>query len=195
MELSNDRFHMTENTAGTDTHSTTATKSANGKENPASGEPRFLCDEMLRGLARWLRAAGYDTKTAEAGSADGVLLQQAYDEQRYLLTLDRKITQQNRSGANVIVLTCNNTDSCAHVLAQEMAINWLFRPFTRCLLCNSRLKTADPAMLRQVPKQSRPLADPLLYCPHCNKIYWDGSHVARMRQRLQKWANRNGSGE
>ncbi|NIO40077.1 MAG: hypothetical protein GTO41_07735, partial [Burkholderiales bacterium] len=22
---------------------------------------RFLCDEMLKGLARWLRAAGYDT--------------------------------------------------------------------------------------------------------------------------------------
>jgi hypothetical protein len=29
--------------------------------------PRFLCDEMLHGLGRWLRAAGYDTVIAESG--------------------------------------------------------------------------------------------------------------------------------
>jgi len=26
-----------------------------------NGEPRFFCDDHLRRLARWLRAAGYDT--------------------------------------------------------------------------------------------------------------------------------------
>jgi hypothetical protein len=32
---------------------------------PGAGrELRFLCDEMLRGLGRWPRAAGYDTVIA-----------------------------------------------------------------------------------------------------------------------------------
>jgi hypothetical protein len=29
--------------------------------------PRFLCDEMLHGLGRWLRAAGYETVIAKGG--------------------------------------------------------------------------------------------------------------------------------
>ena len=29
--------------------------------------PRFLCDEMLKGVGRWLRAAGYDTVIAAGG--------------------------------------------------------------------------------------------------------------------------------
>jgi uncharacterized protein len=35
-----------------------------------NGELRFLCDEMLRGLGRWLRAAGYDTVIADGGIAN-----------------------------------------------------------------------------------------------------------------------------
>lgn len=166
---------------------TATTITAGPPNNPAAGEPRFLCDEMLRGLARWLRAAGYDTETADTGSDDRSLLQRAYDEQRLLLTRDRELMQHNRAGASVVVLNCNDTDSCAHALSQQMAINWLLRPFTRCLLCNTPLMRADPDMLGHVPKQSRQLADPLLYCPTCNKIYWDGSHVTRMRQKLQNW--------
>jgi hypothetical protein len=33
-------------------------------------ERRFLCDEMLVGLGRWLRIAGYDTVIAERGRND-----------------------------------------------------------------------------------------------------------------------------
>ncbi|RFA27009.1 hypothetical protein CAI21_15770 [Alkalilimnicola ehrlichii] len=32
--------------------------------------PRLLCDEMLLRLARWLRAAGYDTALAVSGMQD-----------------------------------------------------------------------------------------------------------------------------
>lgn len=50
---------------------------------------RFLCDEMLLGLAKWLRAAGYDTTVAKAGLTDRELLQEAVTEDRILLTRDR----------------------------------------------------------------------------------------------------------
>lgn len=35
---------------------------------------RLLCDEMLKGIGRWLRAAGYDTAIAQDGVADEDLL-------------------------------------------------------------------------------------------------------------------------
>ena len=39
---------------------------------------RFLCDEMLVGLGRWLRIAGYDTAIADRGRRDRDLVEQAH---------------------------------------------------------------------------------------------------------------------
>ena len=52
---------------------------------------RFLCDEMLARLCRYLRAAGYDAALASDGIRDRVLLQQCQAEARRFLTLDRRI--------------------------------------------------------------------------------------------------------
>ena len=51
---------------------------------------RFLCDAMLGGLAKWLRAAGYDTYYASEGTdvSDRSLTQKALEERRVLLTSD-----------------------------------------------------------------------------------------------------------
>ena len=40
---------------------------------------KLLCDEMLKGLARWLRAAGHDTELAEDGTSDRALINHARD--------------------------------------------------------------------------------------------------------------------
>ncbi|MDX6381183.1 MAG: uncharacterized protein QOI57_2207, partial [Rubrobacteraceae bacterium] len=52
---------------------------------------KFLCDAMLGGLAKWLRAAGYDTYYARDGTdiSDGSLVRMALEEGRVLLTSDR----------------------------------------------------------------------------------------------------------
>ncbi len=46
--------------------------------------PRFLCDEMLGRLCRYLRAAGYDALLANGGRGDAELLRQCLEEGRYL---------------------------------------------------------------------------------------------------------------
>jgi uncharacterized protein with PIN domain len=52
---------------------------------------RLLCDEMLRGLGRWLRAAGYDTVIAKGGLPDRTLAERRTEEDRVLLTKDRDL--------------------------------------------------------------------------------------------------------
>src|SRR5262245_33952175 len=49
--------------------------------------PRFACDAMLGGLARWLRAAGYDASWHE-GIADPELVRLAHAEGRTVLSSD-----------------------------------------------------------------------------------------------------------
>jgi hypothetical protein len=43
---------------------------------------KFLCDVMLARVARWLRAAGYDTALAEVKVLDKELLARAIKEER-----------------------------------------------------------------------------------------------------------------
>jgi hypothetical protein len=64
---------------------------------------RFLCDEILAGLGRWLRIAGYDTAIAARGCRDCDLVEQAHAEQRILLTRDRRLVEIRRANAWTIV--------------------------------------------------------------------------------------------
>src|SRR5947209_12191262 len=52
--------------------------------------PRFACDAMLGGLARWLRAAGYDASWHD-GIDDGELVRLARAEGRTVLSSDDDI--------------------------------------------------------------------------------------------------------
>src|SRR5579871_1928972 len=56
----------------------------------SSPEPRFACDAMLGGLARWLRAAGYDAFW-QYRIDDQELIRRSRDEGRTLLSCDSQI--------------------------------------------------------------------------------------------------------
>jgi len=148
---------------------------------------RFLCDEMLGRLGRWLRAAGYDTVIAEAGQPDRQLLERALHDSRTLLTRDRKLAEFRDAGRCVEIITADTVEQQARELSARHAIDWLHAPFSRCLVCNAPLITADPTRLAEVPPFSRGRVTRLLSCTGCGKLFWDGSHVRRMWTKLNSW--------
>ena len=106
--------------------------------------PRFLCDEMLRGLGRWLRAAGYDTVIAEGGIPDRALAKRCAEEDRVLLTKDRQLAATASGIAPVVLLPGNGIDEAARALRIALDIDWQYAPFTRCLVDNRPLEAAPP---------------------------------------------------
>lgn len=148
---------------------------------------KLLCDEMLRGLARWLRAAGYDTQVADPGNSDQALRAQAMAEGRLLISRDRKFREYRDQADWLVLLQGNTLADNARELTGQLSLDWLHRPFSRCLLCNQPLQNATPAQQSGLPEDVRALPGPILYCPHCNKLYWQGGHVMRMRRHLQHW--------
>jgi uncharacterized protein with PIN domain len=156
---------------------------------PPDNAYRFLCDEMLRKLAHWLRAAGYDTDLANEGESDRSLIEKAVNEKRLLITRDRKLVEFRHAPGTVILLHSNNMHSCAKELQVTLGINWFIKPFSRCLLCNTPLTSADPALIDSVPKQSRGSVTQLFYCNHCDKLYWQGSHTRRLRNLFTQWTD------
>ncbi len=149
---------------------------------------KFLCDGMLARLGRRLRAAGYDTEIAGPSDHDGGLLQRAIDDGRLLLTCDRKMAERRLAAGRVVVLPSNGLDGTARALMDRASIDWLFDPFSRCLMDNSRLRPAHPRDLCRLPRRAREIGRKNVFiCPSCDRIYWPGSHVRRMYEQLRRW--------
>jgi uncharacterized protein with PIN domain len=153
----------------------------------SSVSPRLLCDEMLHGLGRWLRAAGYDTGIAGHGLADRNVFDLAIREARILLTCDREFLSRRDAARHVVMLPARGLDACAQELRSRHGIDWLRAPFTRCLIDNTPLVPADREARSGLPPKARGLPGPIRTCPECARMYWPGSHVRRMHARLSAW--------
>jgi len=147
-----------------------------------------MCDEMLAGLARWLRAAGYDARLAARGQKDEDIVACSRLEDRTILTLDRRFAGKDAS-PNVRHLDSHDLDGQAWQLKETLGIDWLRAPFTRCMMDNTPLKELDETRLERLPAAARRLPGPFRECPTCGRAYWPGSHARRILHRLETWAS------
>jgi uncharacterized protein with PIN domain len=152
-----------------------------------SDEVRFLCDRMLGRLCRWLRAAGYDAAMAQPGDTDRTLVLSAREQGRLLLTRDRRVLEIRHAAGCTHLLAGNGLEAAVAGLSLTGDVDWLYRPFSRCLLCNRPLKPAPADWRRHVPPHVRARDGEVLHCPSCGKLYWPGGHMRRMRKQLDEW--------
>lgn len=147
---------------------------------------RFLCDEMLARLARLLRAAGYDTALASNGQSDTAMLRAAKAEGRVLVTRDRELAARAAPGSALL----KETDALgqARALSAALPIDWSLAPFTRCVMDNAVLREASADEMARMPAEAQAGPGPFRACPACGRLYWPGSHVKRLRERLDDLA-------
>jgi uncharacterized protein len=152
---------------------------------------RLLCDEMLAGLARWLRAAGYDTELAN-GLSDREVIARCRAEGRGLITRDRHLATVTPPDVRTVIAEGEGIDGTARSVSRQLQLDWQRAPFTRCLLDNTRLVPAAPSHCAAVPRTSRVAGGPIRTCPVCHRIYWPGGHVRRMEARMREWQSESG---
>lgn len=143
---------------------------------------RILCDEMLGRLARDLRLLGHDATYAET-LGDEAILAQARAEGRVLLTGDRDLAR--RAGEDALLVPPGDHDERLRGVLDRLGLGfesetWL----SRCPRCNCPL-APDATPARELPSDA-PRDRPLLRCPGCGRRYWEGSHTARIRERLAR---------
>jgi len=153
-------------------------------------EPRWLADEMVGRLARYLRFVGCDTVYLR-GVSDDEVLHRARADGRVILTRDRNLAAR---AEQALLLT--SSDLAEQWRAVRAAFPQLPNEvrFERCTECNGRLEA-----LRDVPPEPRSEGVPwdrvlrglaLFRCTDCGHYYWEGSHTANIRARLNAWATR-----
>lgn len=150
---------------------------------------RFLCDAMLGGLAKWLRAAGYDTYYAREGTdvSDGFLTLKALEEDRVLLTsdggfLERKPVRDGRVG--FMRVPHAPLEGQLRLVADRFDLD---RGESRCMECNGELESVTPgAVSDRVPPGVRRTREEFFLCGGCGRVFWHGSHWARISGRLSR---------
>jgi hypothetical protein len=150
---------------------------------PDPTEP-LCCDVGLKGLARWLRAAGHDTMIAPDRLDDAFLLAWLGQERR-LLTADRRLA---RAARRATLVEGDGIEAQALRVREALGLDWLHRPFSRCLVDNAPLAPLPETARHHLPPAARALPGPFHRCPACGRVFWPGSHVRRMRARLERWA-------
>ncbi|MHC4849249.1 MAG: Mut7-C RNAse domain-containing protein, partial [Planctomycetota bacterium] len=146
---------------------------------------RFFCDDHLWRLARWLRAAGFDTAW-ERAIEDARLVERARAEERLVLTLDRGIAA--RRGADVCLLPSHDPLEQLRYLREKFDLDLLEHAFTRCPMCNGALVESVEV---EVPDRVRSLCNRFWVCDGCGRTYWHGDHVRHMRARFASAGNRD----
>lgn len=121
---------------------------------------RLLCDEMLAGLARWLRAAGHDAALGPPQTSDRALVALAKSENRLLLTRDRTLPHL---APERVMLLPEPLEAQVALLAHRLGLNWREAPFSRCLVDNTPLVPASAAALATLPQ--RLIVGPPLHGP------------------------------
>lgn len=141
---------------------------------------------MLRGLARWLAAWGYDA-TWTYGIGDAELLAQARAQGRAVITADGGILLR-RAVRRGDPRTCfvPNTEPPLQQLRRVVAEFGLPRRDPHCMRCGGELAEIDKAAVAgAAPPRTYAWVDRYYRCRRCSGLFWRGTHFRSIEARLQ----------
>ncbi len=147
---------------------------------------KFVADDMVGKLARWLRILGCDAAYFHSVD-DKELISIANSEHRILLTRDESISESGEAWMCVFIESDDYLEQLRQVFrlfnlkVEKKSI------FSRCLICNEKLKEISKEQIRgKVPPFVFKTRDEFVICENCNKIYWKGTHTERVEEVLKK---------
>ena len=152
---------------------------------PQPPRPRFVIDHMLIKLGKYLRILGYDAAW-DKSLRTHELIRRANAEQRVFLTCNRRLVAQYPIPDRVVLVGEHDPVKQLQSLITSLALTPTANLFSRCIRCNVELhEVVDRA---QVQSRAHPrilACYPRIYtCPHCNTVFWRGSHVRNTCRRL-----------
>jgi uncharacterized protein with PIN domain len=154
-------------------------------QGPVSVARGFVCDAGLGGLARWLRAAGYDALwSPELDDTD--IVKKARDLHRTLLTTDSLMMQRRLLRDGVVPALW-----LPPTLTKEAQLALVFRELglallpPRCMKCGGELRRVEKETMHdRIPPKTWRWVDDYFLCAQCGHLFWQGTHWRRIREQL-----------
>lgn len=147
--------------------------------------PRFLCDPSLGGLARWLRAAGYEADWLRSAVPDPVA--EARRRRAVLVTTDsRHAARMAETEGDPQVLWVPSSLRRVRQLGVVLRDLDLEPRTARCMSCGSELRAVPKQEVEaRIPPRTARWKDEYFLCAGCGRLYWQGTHWQRIAARLE----------
>ena len=149
--------------------------------------PRFLCDPSLGGLARWLRAAGYEA-TVDGKVPQHRLPDEALRRGLALLTTETEVlVRRIVVSGSLVVVWVPSALTMKDQLRMVMRDLGLGLRDARCMACGGELvPTPKEAVLPRIPPRTARWLDEYFVCSGCDQLFWKGTHWSRISTALQE---------
>lgn len=151
-------------------------------------EIKFIADNNVGKLARWLRLMGYDTLLLKRKD-DAQMIKTALGEGRVILTKDSQFMKRRlvtRGTLRTVHIEQDNPVLQLLKVVRVFGLDYCFKPFSLCLECNRELVVSGKEEVENlVPARVFQTQTQYKRCPACHRIYWPGTHWRAMSNKLQ----------
>ena len=146
---------------------------------------RFIADVHLKSLTRSLRMLGFDTLYDPLWH-DVELARISENSSRVLLSRDTQLLMRSNVSRGLYIRSTDPGKQVIEVMKRFQLIETI-DPFMRCISCNGAISDVKKEELNDdaVPPGVIKRTDRFYRCETCGKYFWDGSHVERMRKKIE----------
>ncbi len=149
---------------------------------------KFLLTKELGRLVKWLRILGFDTEYFKQDNASSLIIE-ALRSGRIIITRNHRLPRSG--GIQIILIEAERIkEQVAEVLKALKIKPDSDMMFTRCILCNEKLKEIEKEKVKDnVPEYVFKTQEDFITCPKCKRIYWQGTHWGDVTKTLKeiKW--------
>jgi uncharacterized protein with PIN domain len=151
-------------------------------------EIKFIADNNVGKLARWLRLIGYDTLLFKQKD-DARMIKTALGDDRVVLTKDTQFMKRRlvtNGELKAMLIKQDDPKNQIQEVVKKLNLNYHSNPFSLCLECNQALIARTKEEVQSlVPPHVFEIQTQYTECPACHRIYWQGTHWQAMVKKLQ----------
>lgn len=144
----------------------------------------FILDNMLHGLARWLRFLGYRSFVIEnVHQLDQLFIDHPT---AVFITESRKKNQKINPPSSFLMEESKLEDQLA-ILNSQFKIFENIELLSLCSLCNTAIAPVEKGTIKdKVPPAIWSSHHCFWICSKCQRIYWKGGHTKRLIDKLRR---------
>jgi hypothetical protein len=148
-------------------------------------DTRFVVDVNLGRLAQLLRLVGFDAWWT-SNADDETLVDISLAQRRILLTRDRGLLKRRIVTHGVFVHSDDPQAQTLEVI-RRLDLGERLAPLTRCMRCNGELVAVrKEEVIDRLEPMTRRYYSVFVRCADCDRIYWPGSHHAKLLRLVEQ---------
>ncbi len=149
---------------------------------------KFLLENNLAKLAKWLKFLGHDTKVLEGEIR---LKDLAKNQDRVFITTSKKWEKTlKKAGIDYLIVPRHDWELQLCMVVRYFGLEPQLK-LDRCSYCGEVLKPVEKTEVKdRIPPKAYNTAYDFTLCPGCGALFWKGTHYERMVRMLEKALSR-----